>query len=96
MPICLVALQMPDGLERMMLAILLIAVVHVIEGYILNPNIYGSRMRINPVMILMILTVSGKLFHFWGLILGVPIFTYLFGHAIRYNETPEASPGEAT
>ncbi|MFP4309564.1 MAG: AI-2E family transporter [Desulfococcaceae bacterium] len=85
-PICLVALQMPDGLERMMLAILLITIVHVIEGYILNPKIYGSRMRINPVMVLMILTVSGKLFHFWGLILGVPIFTYLFGHAIRYRE----------
>lgn len=94
-PICLVALQMPDGLERMMLAILLITVVHIIEGYILNPNIYGSRMRINPVMVLMILTISGKLFHFWGLILGVPIFTYLFGHAIRYRENANEPAEEA-
>lgn len=94
-PICLVALQMPDGLERMMLAVLLITVIHIIEGYILNPNIYGSRMRIHPVMVLMILTVGGKLFHFWGLILGVPLFTYLFGHAIRYKPTPGGAPEEA-
>jgi predicted PurR-regulated permease PerM len=94
-PICLVALQMPDGLERMMLAILLITIVHVIEGYILNPNIYGSRMRIHPVMVLMILTVAGKLFHFWGLILGVPLFTYLFGHAIRYRENANEPVEEA-
>ncbi len=84
-PICLIALQMPDGVQRMILAILLITAIHIIEGYILNPNIYGSRMRINPVIVLMILTISGKLFHFWGLILGVPIATYLFGHAIRYR-----------
>jgi predicted PurR-regulated permease PerM len=94
-PICLVALQMPNGLERMMLAVLLITIVHVIEGYILNPNIYGSRMRIHPVMVLMILTVGGKLFHFWGLILGVPIFTYLFGHAIRYRENANEPVEEA-
>lgn len=93
-PICLVALQMPDGLERMALAILLIVAVHLIEGYILNPNIYGSRMRINPVMVLMILTISGKLFHFWGLILGVPVFTYVFGHAIRYKGASQPIPKE--
>jgi predicted PurR-regulated permease PerM len=31
----------------------------------------------------MILTIGGKLFHVWGFILGVPVFTYIFGHAIR-------------
>ncbi|OGQ96779.1 MAG: hypothetical protein A2521_16550 [Deltaproteobacteria bacterium RIFOXYD12_FULL_57_12] len=66
--------------------ICLIAAIHLIEGYILNPYIYGNRMRIKPVIILIILTIGGKLFHFWGLILGVPICTYLFGHAIRLPE----------
>ena len=94
-PICLMALQMPDGLQRMLLAIGLITIIHLIEGYILNPKIYGARMRINPVMVLMILTISGKLFHFWGLILGVPIFTYVFGHAIRYKTPPSNRFGMA-
>lgn len=81
-PICLIALQVAD-LQVMLAAICLIFSIHLIEGYILNPQIYGNRMRINPVIVLIILTIGGKLFHFWGLILGVPICTYLFGHAIR-------------
>jgi predicted PurR-regulated permease PerM len=86
-PICLIALQSYD-LNRMLLAIVLIIIIHLIEGYILNPRIYGSRMRINPVLVLVILTIGGKLFSFWGLILGVPICTYIFTHAIRMK------PGE--
>jgi len=83
-PICLISLQ-TSGLQIMILAILLIFIIHMIEGYILNPRIYGSYMRINPVIVLIILTIGGKLFHVWGLILGVPICTYVFGHAIRYS-----------
>ncbi len=85
-PICLIALQ-TDGLQTMFLAILLITIIHLIEGYILNPRIYGSYMRINSVIILFILTVGGKLFDFWGLILGVPVCTYIFGHAIRFRKS---------
>jgi predicted PurR-regulated permease PerM len=84
-PICLIALQ-SSGVTTMFLAILLITIIHLIEGYILNPKIYGSYMRINPVIVLIILTVGGKLFGFWGLLLGVPICTFVFGHAIRIRE----------
>jgi len=84
-PICLVALQ-TSGIQTMFLAVLLITIVHLIEGYIINPRIYGSYMRINPVIILIILTVCGKLFGFWGLLLGVPFCTYLFGYAIRLRD----------
>ena len=73
------------GLQTMFLAILLITGIHIFEAYFLNPSIYGTRMRINPVIVLIVLTISGKLFHFWGLILGVPVFTYLYGHAIRFK-----------
>lgn len=81
-PICLIALQV-SGVTTMFIAIGLIIVIHMIEGYILNPRIYGQRMKINPVIVLIILTIGGKLFHFWGLILGVPVATYIFRYAIR-------------
>ncbi len=84
-PICLIALQ-TSGVTTMFLAVFLITVIHLIEGYVLNPRIYGSYMRINPVIVLIILTVGGKLFGFWGLLLGVPICTFVFGHAIRIRE----------
>jgi predicted PurR-regulated permease PerM len=76
-PICMVSLQ-EHGLFQMFLAIVLIAVIHAIEAYILNPRIYGFRMRMNPVVVLGVLTVFGKLFGLWGLILGVPICTWFF------------------
>ncbi len=89
-PICLIALNM-GGIDLVLLSILLITFIHLVEGYVLNPLIYGARLRINPVIVLIILTVGGKLFHIWGLILGVPVCTYLFGHAIRYRD-PEPPP----
>ena len=56
--------RLPDGRERiwhvrrdpeMLLAILLICVIHAIETYILNPQIYGHHMHMNPVLVLIIL-----------------------------------------
>ena len=83
-PICLIAIQ-NSGLDLVLMSIALITVVHLVEGYVLNPRIYGSRMHLNPVIVLMILTIGGELFHVWGFILGVPVATYIFGHAIRNN-----------
>lgn len=93
-PICLIALQ-AKGLPVMLAAIAMVTVIHLIEAYLLNPQIYGSRLRINPVIVLIILTIGGKLFHFWGLILGVPVCTYVFGHAIRLPEG-EGAASDAT
>lgn len=94
-PICLVALQ-TSGLVTMALAIVMITIIHLIEGYILNPKIYGTYMRINPVIVLFILTIGAKLFQVWGLVLGVPICTYIFGHVIRREVSGEdASPPSA-
>jgi len=90
-PICLVALQ-SQGLQTLFLAILMVTAIHLIEAYVLNPRIYGSHMRINPVIVLIILTISGKLFHVWGLILGVPVYTYIFGTAIQKNSNNSLSP----
>jgi predicted PurR-regulated permease PerM len=94
-PICLVALQ-SSGLNTMLFAILLITIIHLVEAYILNPRIYGSHMRINPVIVLIILTISGKLFHIWGLILGVPVYTYIFGTAIQKKSVAKNLPEETS
>ncbi|HZN38062.1 MAG TPA: AI-2E family transporter [Planctomycetota bacterium] len=81
-PICLLALT-TDGVSAMLLAILLICVIHAVETYVLNPQIYGHHMHMNPVLVLIVLTIGGKLFGVWGLLLGIPIVNYFFRHAIR-------------
>jgi predicted PurR-regulated permease PerM len=89
-PICLLALQ-SGGVSTMVLAILMICLVHALETYVLNPQIYGHHMHMNPVLVLIVLTIGGKLFGVWGLILGIPIVNYVFRHAIR---KPEERPAE--
>ena len=77
-PICMISLQQEGGLVLMFAAIVLITFIHMIEAYILNPRIYGSHMRLNPVVVLGILTIFGKLFGLWGFVLGVPLCTWFF------------------
>ncbi len=90
-PICLLALQ-SGGVTLMVLAIALICIIHALETYVLNPQIYGHHMHMNPVLVLIVLTIGGKLFGVWGLLLGIPIVNYVFRHAIR---RPEERPAEA-
>ena len=90
-PICLLALQ-TGGVTTMLVAILLICGIHALETYVLNPQIYGHHMHMNPVLVLIVLTIGGKLFGVWGLLLGIPIVNYVFRHAIR---RPEERPAEA-
>jgi predicted PurR-regulated permease PerM len=82
-PICLSALQQ-SGFGLVFGCIVLITLIHQIEAYVLNPRIYGHHLRMNPVLVLIILTVAGKLFGVWGLVLGVPVARYVFADAIRY------------
>jgi predicted PurR-regulated permease PerM len=92
-PICLLALQEVDGgFGLMLMTIAMILIVHAVETYILNPRIYGHHMRMNPVLVLIVLTIGGKLFGVWGLVLGIPIVNYVFRHAIRY---PHDLPSES-
>ncbi|MCY2957568.1 MAG: AI-2E family transporter [Planctomycetota bacterium] len=92
-PICLLALQdSTGGISAMLMAIVMILIVHAIETYILNPRIYGHHMHMNPVMVLIVLTISGKLIGVWGLVLGIPLVNYFFRHAIRY---PKDRPNDA-
>ena len=89
-PIALLALQ-GGGVSAMVIVIVMIVVVHLVETYVLNPQIYGHHMHMNPVLVLIVLTIAGKLFGVWGLILGIPIVNYVFRHAIRH---PAERPAE--
>ncbi|MFA7481510.1 MAG: AI-2E family transporter [Vulcanimicrobiota bacterium] len=90
-PICLLALAQ-GGISRVVLVIILITGVHAVESYIVNPRVFGSHMKMNPVIVMMLMTVSGKLFGVWGLVLCVPIATYLFRDAIQLKGQKELPP----
>ncbi len=48
-----------------------------IEGRILSPKILGDNLEIHPITILIVLLVSGRLFGFSGIIIGVPLYAII-------------------
>ena len=93
-PICLEALS-AEGFPLALGAAFMITIIHLIEAYILNPRIFGHHLRMNPVLVLIVLTVGGKLFGLWGFILGLPVTNYIFAHAIRKKRTEPHPAGLA-
>lgn len=75
-PILLVALN-AGGLAKAALVIGLVVIIHAIEAYLLNPLIYGSHLKLNPVLVLIILFLGHHLFGIWGMLLGVPVTFYI-------------------
>jgi predicted PurR-regulated permease PerM len=89
-PICLIGLG-HGGLQLVLALVAMITIVHMFEAYILNPRIMGAALHMNPVMVLAILTVGGKLLGPWGLILGVPLCYFVFAYAIWSKDDPSES-----
>ena len=86
-PICLVALQ-SSGFSLVVWVVVMVLVVHALEGYVLNPLIFGAHLNLNPVLVLAVLMIGHKLFGVWGLLLGVPTVTYIF-RAIKEADPPD-------
>ncbi len=80
-PIFLTALTV-GGFRLMLLGMGFITIIHVIEAYILNPRLYGAHLRMNPVLVLGILVISEHLFGLWGLVLGVPVVSFVAKYII--------------
>ncbi len=95
-PIALEALSVDGGgVQLMILSIVMILIIHFVEAYFLNPKIFGHHLHMNAVLVLIVLTIGGKLFGVWGLILGLPVVNYFFGHAIRRRDRPNPDAAAA-
>lgn len=82
-PVAVVALVMPGGGAGKFLGVLvMVTVAHIVEAYILNPKIYGHHMKMNPLAVLMILVIAEHLVGVWGLVVAVPLMTYVWKHLI--------------
>ncbi len=84
LPICLVGLTTEDGgLVTCLWLIVFVTTIHFVEAYILNPRIMGAKLKVNPVLVLVILVVSHHALGVWGLLLGLPLCFYFFKHVIQ-------------
>lgn len=75
-PLSMVAYSV-GGITDVIYIILMIIVIHGFETYLLNPKFMSSKTHIPMFFTFVMLLIFEKLMGAWGLIVGIPIFTFL-------------------
>lgn len=74
-PLCFIAYSQ-GGINDVIYVLVVVIVVHLFESYVLNPKFMSSKTDLPIFYTFVILLVSERLFGVWGLIVGIPIFTF--------------------
>ena len=69
-----------------MSALAVLCIVQAVQDLLLVPYIMGRRMNLHPAVILLSLSVWGKLLGILGMIVALPLTTLLLGYLKRYHE----------
>jgi predicted PurR-regulated permease PerM len=95
-PIAFTALLMHNGsIGKLIAVVVMVTVAHIIEAYILNPRIYGHHMKMNPLAVLVILVIAEHTVGVWGLVVAIPLSTYVWRHVILgEGDEVEAPPAK--
>lgn len=64
------------GLRDVIYVLITIVIVHIIESYVLNPKLMASKTEVPIFYTFVILLLSERFLGIWGLIVGIPIFTF--------------------
>ncbi|MCT2909377.1 AI-2E family transporter [Schleiferilactobacillus harbinensis] len=75
-PLSLVAFSV-GGWQDVIYILIMIAVIHVLEAYILNPKFMASRTQLPVFFTFVVLIFAPEIMGPWGLIVGIPVFTFL-------------------
>ncbi|MBK1811808.1 AI-2E family transporter [Clostridium sp. YIM B02505] len=65
------------GPTKVIYVIIIIAVLHALEGYVLNPKLMSSKTELPVFYTFIILIISEHFFGVWGLIIGIPVFIFI-------------------
>lgn len=64
------------GIRDVIYVLVMLVIIHALESYVLNPKFMSSKTELPIFYIFVVLFVSERLFGMWGLIVGIPIFTF--------------------
>lgn len=64
------------GIQYVACILILIVIIHALEAYVLNPQFMASRTKLPIFYTFVVLLVGERLFGTWGLIVGIPVFTF--------------------
>lgn len=65
------------GIQKVIYVLILIAVLHALESYVLNPKLMSDRTKLPVFFTFLILIISEHFLGIWGLIIGLPIAMFI-------------------
>lgn len=75
-PMFIIALS-EYGVAKAMAVIAMVILVHLVEAYVLNPQIYSAHLHLHPFMVLVVLYIAEHSYGIPGLLMAVPVAVYL-------------------
>lgn len=75
-PLTIIAFNI-GGFKMIIYILVLIAVLHALESYVLNPKLMSQKTKLPVFYTFVVLIVSEHILGIWGLIIGIPIFIFI-------------------
>ncbi|AYD40327.1 AI-2E family transporter [Clostridium fermenticellae] len=75
-PLSIIAFKI-GGLTKVIYVLIMVAVLHLIESYILNPKLMSSKVHLPIFFTFVILIASEHFIGFWGLLIGIPLVMFI-------------------
>ena len=75
-PLSMIAFSI-GGMRMFIYVLIMIAVLHSLESYILNPKLMSSKTELPIFYTFFILMFSEHFWGVWGLIIGIPVFVFI-------------------
>jgi len=76
LPLSIIAFKI-GGFAKIVSVVIMIALVHAFESYVLNPKLMSSKVELPMFFTFIILLVAEHLIGIWGLLIGIPLFIFL-------------------
>ena len=75
-PLVIIAFTI-GGITKVIYVLVILAVLHILESYILKPKLMSMSVHLPIFFIFVILIFSEHYMGAWGLIIGIPLFVFL-------------------
>lgn len=75
-PLSIIAFNI-GGIKMILYVIIMIAVLHTLESYVLNPKLMSAKTELPVFFVFVVLIVSQHFMGVWGLLIGIPLFIFI-------------------
>lgn len=76
-PVVIIGLIQFGLSSDMMWLVALYTILQILDGYALTPMLFSETLNLDPFFILVAIVVFGALFGFWGVVLAIPLATFI-------------------